>query len=1217
MAENAASKHLAGEEYTTKDFLGDVSDALVNNVTETLGTEAFYGLTKGLMAFTGISKPLANLFSKVKASNPRLRGLVYRWNNGNISKFLNDRTYLADPIGELAEEYEGAGLNTLTGYALDDEDRKNSWKEFMKKDNQAVLFGSILPMTSFFGGVRLFGNTKVSSNYKQAKYNLVNVLNDNGIDTGKANRLIQAFELNIGQGKAFEDDGKMNKGMVDIFTQIKQITNNNENVNTAINNYLEKAQLYNQEFNQFKDNYNNSTPEEKDNYLTNLADELQVQAENAVRYNDIKNNVISITNQNGQDENYILEVKDQNGDRQGVILGYRDNGDIIFKPDFSTPVLMREQQMQENFGEDYITPLKEKDVINSLLENMDKESPLYTELQTKGQYYDYIHKNSNGEEVIQQTTLKDGKQAVIRDIDEQAGVATVGILNEDGTGYTMQQIGIDKINEETTETPIKDISLFANQTNNTIQQQEVIPQETTQQEAIPQEKQETTQEESELLRQAAQAIINYNKGLITKEQQLAAQKKYEDYINKKQENTQNTEEKQETQSQTQQQVKPETNSKLNIGDVILFKDRQGNSVKATVSNVQNNFITYDTKRSDGKITHSVINSNLTPYDIVQKAQQQQQQQIQTTPKQPAKEQTQQPAPETTTTNITEQEDKQLTLNKIKETYSDLAEKFIATKEKELADEKKKLNRQKNKYKTDQPEWIIEEKRQAQIKKDIDNKLQYWNEIHDLFRKEQEQAKNAQAKQTRDKKTEELNNRVKGNTAFEKIVSKFRTGKKVLGNKSQKILANGQVVNGQYILVSANDVTPSHNVFNDFAKSEGFPETEDGRTINDRDYQRDKEAQGQVIARAEVYDGRAIQDSPIVDDNGIVLSGNDRTMSGQLAAQKGTDGKYIEYLNNNAGQYGFTQEQVQSISNPRLVFMIDEELPYTTNTFAMFNANEKKTQNITEQAVKIGKTIKAVSLRNIARIIERYESIRECLNDRQGIKDIISILTNDGILQTNDVAQFINNGAMTEAGKEYIETLLIGSLLNEESVRIVNVIPFMRQSILTSLNEILDDFNLNDDYTLKNELDRAIQLVYRAKKFGIKQGEKLTPYLTQYNLDGTTNLESATVQLLADRINSNKVTELKKVLSLYNEAALQASNGQMDMFTGKVLSKEDILRNILKQQNYDTRTIQITKTNDVRDSSKTESTNGRQSTDERGRGEENSNPTDVRRGKSLT
>ena len=83
--------------------------------------------------------------------------------------------------------------------------------------------------------------------------------------------------------------------------------------------------------------------------------------------------------------------------------------------------------------------------------------------------------------------------------------------------------------------------------------------------------------------------------------------------------------------------------------------------------------------------------------------------------------------------------------------------------------------------------------------------------------------------------------------------------------------------------------------------------------------------------------------------------------------------------------------------------------------------------------------------------------------------------------------------------------------------------------------------------------------------------------------------------------------------MYNETAIQSSNGQMDMFTGDVLSKEDILRNILKQQNYDTRTIQITKTNDVRDSNKTSQINGGQSTDERGRSKENSNPTDVRRG----
>ena len=76
----------------------------------------------------------------------------------------------------------------------------------------------------------------------------------------------------------------------------------------------------------------------------------------------------------------------------------------------------------------------------------------------------------------------------------------------------------------------------------------------------------------------------------------------------------------------------------------------------------------------------------------------------------------------------------------------------------------------------------------------------------------------------------------------------------------------------------------------FHKTEGFPQNEDGTTINDRDYEHDRKAQETGLSVAGKFDGRALSfDSPVVvSKDGVVLSGNNRTMSSKLAAQKGTD-----------------------------------------------------------------------------------------------------------------------------------------------------------------------------------------------------------------------------------------------------------------------------------------------------------------------------------------
>ena len=62
-----------------------------------------------------------------------------------------------------------------------------------------------------------------------------------------------------------------------------------------------------------------------------------------------------------------------------------------------------------------------------------------------------------------------------------------------------------------------------------------------------------------------------------------------------------------------------------------------------------------------------------------------------------------------------------------------------------------------------------------------------------------------------------------------------------------------------------------------------------------------------------YDSRALQSPVVVSVEGLVLSGNARTMAGELAARDNTDGLYIDYLKNYCSQYGFTSDQVMSLN----------------------------------------------------------------------------------------------------------------------------------------------------------------------------------------------------------------------------------------------------------------------------------------------------------------
>ena len=161
-----------------------------------------------------------------------------------------------------------------------------------------------------------------------------------------------------------------------------------------------------------------------------------------------------------------------------------------------------------------------------------------------------------------------------------------------------------------------------------------------------------------------------------------------------------------------------------------------------------------------------------------------------------------------------------------------------------------------------------------------------------------------------------------------IQERFLNARKIYGNNDEIATPSGTKVRGMYLLTEAGAVTPSHNPLNAFVKSDGFPTDRNGQSVNDRDYERDADAQKITRNIAAFYDSRALQTPVIVSKDGVVLSGNGRTMAGILAARDNTDASYIDYLLQFSTKYGISKDDVLSFGHPRLVFKTDEDYPYT-------------------------------------------------------------------------------------------------------------------------------------------------------------------------------------------------------------------------------------------------------------------------------------------------
>lgn len=397
-----------------------------------------------------------------------------------------------------------------------------------------------------------------------------------------------------------------------------------------------------------------------------------------------------------------------------------------------------------------------------------------------------------------------------------------------------------------------------------------------------------------------------------------------------------------------------------------------------------------------------------------------------------------------------------------------------------------------------------------------------------------------------------------------IKDRWQNANKVQGLVNVLTMANGTIINGRYILCDSGSVTASHNALQGFAPSEGFPVDVNGCTVNDRDYFRDIEAQEITRNIARCYDSRAIQNPVIVSPDGVVLSGNGRTMAGDIAAEENTDGAYIKYLKEYCNNYGFTLGDVTIFAHPRIVFEIVDNLPYTVETFAMFNAREMKGQSKTEKAIKYGKLVKDDVFGRIVSTINAFETLSDFYACTEASTRCITDLQRCGVIDGMELAEMYDGDTISTTGKETLENVLIGKAFasDPDAARKITTFKSLRKSVVFGLSEVVNNISLGNGYSLNDELSKAIDLAYIARQHGYKAGERVSEYSRQVDaFSGSTvaDFDNAIILILADAINASQATMLKRIMAVYNHQAADAAAGQMDIFaTGGIKTKEEIL-----------------------------------------------------------
>ena len=404
---------------------------------------------------------------------------------------------------------------------------------------------------------------------------------------------------------------------------------------------------------------------------------------------------------------------------------------------------------------------------------------------------------------------------------------------------------------------------------------------------------------------------------------------------------------------------------------------------------------------------------------------------------------------------------------------------------------------------------------------------------------------------------------KSSSGLDAIRAKYNASKQIEGDEDE-IYIGDETIKGKWKLVEAEAPSASHDEMT-FQKTDGFPTNEDGTTINDRDYEHDKTAQMTVISVAGKYDGRALSfDSPVVvTKDGVVVSGNNRTMSSKLASKKGTDTAYIEALKKRANKFGLNIKDIESFKHPRVVFEIKNTGDYSTKEFSKFNETQTKTMNPIEEAVKVSKIMKIDTVKEISTTISDFETMGEVYANKKAVLNIFDTLQKDEVINEFNRGQYeMEGGIITGAGKEFLETVLIGSVINEQNIRGLNRegCKSIRQKLVRAIAPLVNNKSMGG-YAITDELNDAINIMME-----INTSDGKIANVEEWSKQGNMfdDKDHSVAVALAKRLEGTQ-KDFSNFMQEMNASLAPASEGQVDIFFGAVESKEDILKRMLKLQ----------------------------------------------------
>jgi len=409
---------------------------------------------------------------------------------------------------------------------------------------------------------------------------------------------------------------------------------------------------------------------------------------------------------------------------------------------------------------------------------------------------------------------------------------------------------------------------------------------------------------------------------------------------------------------------------------------------------------------------------------------------------------------------------------------------------------------------------------------------------------------------------------------------------LIGRERSLIFPNGEVHRSYFAIVDLKDIKASHNE-NTFGSTDGYPVDETGRNVNDRNYSGDENAKAKVISVAQnlqpeiiISTSATASGTPIISIDGIVVSGNNRTMSLKLAKKSFKESydnyKKILFQELSAGGYGFSSSLATQLFMDEKIKVsggfydskyIDFDAPvlvridvdfqgYTMDELNKFNKSRSKTERQVDQSIRLSNKFKDNEgcRRSLIQLISEQETVSELYNDKQAVSRYKKILLDCGVITENEISQLFTDTSFTEIGKSMYDTILLSLILDAKSLEISqnNGIKSFTRALVNAIIPLIKNTSFSDG-SIISDINDALYIQNDLVNNGY---DSIIQYLKERTLFGD-EAEYKKFKAIVLNILINQGSKFFKGLVIkYNEAVI---NNTGDSLFGDSLSPDDIFK----------------------------------------------------------